>query len=242
MRARLTPARRRGVEILDDPATPSDVRARSMADIARSNVLFGGTRSAMQALRPLLSQLPRRATLLDVGTGLADIPIHARDEARRAGVSLTVFGIDFTESVARSARVRLDAAAVGDALRLPIADGSVDVAMCSQLLHHFVESDATRLIAELHRVSKGWVVVIDLRRSWIAASGFWLASVALRFQAVTRHDGVTSVLRGFTARELGALVHEATGESPMVRRGAFWRLNATWPATHAGPRFSRAPR
>jgi ubiquinone/menaquinone biosynthesis C-methylase UbiE len=228
MHLRLTPARRRGVEILDDPATPPDVRARSMADVARSNALFGGTRSAMHALRPILSQLPRDATLLDVGTGLADIPLRARAEARRWGVALTVIGIDVNEALLRSARARLAGAAAATALGLPIADASVDVVMCSQLLHHFVEDDARRLIAELHRVSKGWVVVSDLRRSWIAASGWWLASVVLGFHSVSRHDGVTSVLRGFTATELASLVHEATGATADVRHGPFWRLNAKW--------------
>jgi len=235
MCVRLTPARRRGVEILDDPATPGDVRERAMGDIARANTLFGGTRSAMEALRQVLPELPRRAVLLDVGTGLADIPIRTRDEAMRGGVALTIIGTDLRESLLRAAHAPLDAAAAGDALRLPIADASVDVALCSQLLHHFAEVDARRLIGELHRVSKGWVVVSDLRRSWVAAAGFWLASVALRFQPVTRHDGVISVLRGFTARELGALVREATGETPTVRHGAFWRISATWKKSDSLP-------
>src|SRR5205807_7156433 len=108
MHLRLTPARRRGVEILDDPATPPDVRARSMGDVARSNALFGGTRAAIQALRQTLPLLPRGATLLDVGTGLADIPLRARAEARRSGVALTVIGIDVNEALLRSARERLD--------------------------------------------------------------------------------------------------------------------------------------
>jgi SAM-dependent methyltransferase len=120
---------------------------------------------------------------------------------------------------------------VGDALRLPVADDSVDVVLCSQLLHHFAEADARRLVAELHRVSFGWVVISDLRRSWLAAGGFWVASVALRFHPVTRHDGVTSVLRGFTARELESLVQETTGAAPEVRHGAFWRISATWSKT-----------
>ena len=85
-------------------------------------------------------------------------------------------------------------------------------------------------IAELHRVSKRWVIISDLRRSWLAAGGWWLASVALGFHSVSRHDGVTSVLRGFTAGELAALVHETTGATAEVRHGPFWRLNARWAA------------
>lgn len=228
MRWGLTPARRRGVEILDDPSTPSDVRARSMEDVARANALFGGGRSALRALRRILPHVPRRATLLDVGTGLADIPVRAVQEARRAGVALTTLGVDVSESLLRSSRERLEGAVVADARTLPVADASADVVTCSQLLHHFAEDDARLVIAELHRASRGWIVISDLRRSWLAAAGFWLASIALSFHAVTRHDGVASVLRGFTAGELRRLVVDATGVEPRVDRTAFWRLSATW--------------
>jgi SAM-dependent methyltransferase len=223
-----TPARRRGVEILDDPATPEDVRRTSMHDVTRANALFGGSRAALRAIARVLPSLPRDAVLLDVGTGLADIPRSARVAASRAGVSLTTIGLDAAQSLVRSARDRLDAGVTGDALRLPIDDDSADVVLCSQLLHHFTEPDARALIAELHRVSRGWVIVSDLRRSWLAAGGFWLASVALRFHPVTRHDGVTSVLRGFTGRELESLVRDATGDVPAIESGAGWRVTATW--------------
>lgn len=228
MRLGMTPARRRGVEFLDDPATPRDVRDRSMADVTRSNALFGATRAVIGALRSVMPQLPKNALLLDVGTGLGDIPAHAIREARRAGVSLKTIGLDVTESLLRTARSRLASVVVGDVLRLPFEDGAVDIVTCSQLLHHFVEGDARQVIAELHRVSRGFIVIGDLRRSWMAAGGFWLASFGLRFHPVTRHDGVTSVLRGFTAEELEVLVRDVIGTAPTVRRGAFWRLSVTW--------------
>ena len=60
------------------------------------------------------------------------------------------------------------------------------------------------------------------------AAGFWIASTALRFHPVTRHDGVVSVLRGFTTAELRALVRAATGTVPRLRRALFWRLTAIW--------------
>lgn len=226
---RLKPTRRRGVEVLDDPGTPADVRQRAMADVARANALFGGTRSTLTALRAVTPQLPREAVLLDVGTGLADVPARAVRDATRAGVSLTVLGLDVSESILKSALPRLAGAVVGDATRLPVRDRAADVVICSQLLHHFEDDDARRVIAELHRVSRAWVIISDLRRSWFAAAGFRIASTVLRFHRVTRNDGVTSVFRGFTTRELRSLIQEATGVEPVMRRGIFWRLSATWP-------------
>lgn len=225
------PPRSRGREILDDPATPADVRARAMRDVARSNRLFGGTRAVLRELRAVASTLPARARLIDVGTGVGDIPAAARQALARRGIDLDTIGVDLSESLLRDARHSLRGAVVGDALRLPVGDGAADVVTCSQVLHHFFDADLETLIAELHRVARGWVIVSDLRRSWIATGGFWLASSALRFHEVTRVDGMTSVLRGFEPDELTALVRRATGREPLVRTGMFWRLTARW---HAG--------
>jgi 2-polyprenyl-3-methyl-5-hydroxy-6-metoxy-1,4-benzoquinol methylase len=225
-----TPARYRGVEVLDDPLTDDHVRHRSMADLVRSNALFGGTRSTIRALRHVWPTLPTRAFLLDVGTGLGDIPLAAARDARSRGVTLEIIGLDRSETLLRIAQPRIAGAIAGDATRLPVADGSADLVTCSQLLHHFVERDVIGVITELHRVSRGWVIISDLRRSWLAAVSFWLASIALRFHAATRHDGVTSVLRGFTPGELERFVVAATGVRPSIRRGWFWRVSASWRA------------
>ena len=227
----LTPARRRGVELLDDPATADEVRERAMADVARSNALFGGSRAVARALRHAL-RADRPMLLLDLGTGTADIP--ARITKRHPDVA--VVGLDRSLPLLRAARSRLRAAVAGSVLQLPLDDASVDVVVCSQLLHHFQEREAVTLVREAHRVARAWIVISDIRRSWIAAGGFWLASTALRFHPVTRHDGVVSVLRGFTAAELRALIRQAVGADPSIEHGMFWRLTAVWPkASSSGP-------
>jgi len=228
MRTWLTPRRRRGVEILDDPTVADDVRLASMHNVERSNALFGGTRAVRAAFAQLLPLLPREATLLDVGCGLGDISAALRRAAARAGVALTCVGVDVSRAVLRAAGGRLDGRAVADALALPVRAGAAHVVICSQLLHHFEPADARRLIGELDRVASRAVIVSDLRRNWLAASGFWVSAVALRFHPVTRHDGVASVLRGFTAREVAEMISAATARRPIVRRNVFWRVTATW--------------
>jgi SAM-dependent methyltransferase len=224
----LVPARRRGVEILDDPTTDPALRVRSIRDVVRSNVLLGGTRAVLAELARLLPRLGASATLLDVGTGLADIPRRAGERARAHGTRLTTFGLDEAESLARATAGMLDGSLCGDARRLPFADASVDVVTCSQLLHHFGDDDIPVVLRELDRVARGWVVVSDLRRSWVAALGFWLVSWPLRFHRVTRHDGFVSVLRGFTVHELARHVLAATGQRAEVSRHLGFRLTATW--------------
>jgi SAM-dependent methyltransferase len=224
----LVPSRRRGVEILDDPATDPVLRARSIGDVARSNRLLGGARAVLAELARVFPTLGTSATLLDVGTGLADIPRLARDRARARGVTLRTFGLDEAASLSAAAKASLDGSACGDARALPFATGSVDVVTCSQLLHHFADDEIPGVLRELDRVARRWVVVSDLRRSWLAASGFWLVSWPLGFHRVTRHDGFVSVLRGFTLAELARHVLASTGQRADVRRHLGYRLTAVW--------------
>lgn len=224
----LVPRRRRGVEILDDPATDPALRLRSIRDVVRSNALLGGTRAVLAELARILPTLGARATLLDVGTGLADIPRRAGTQAERKGVVLTTIGLDEAESLLSAVANDLDGRVRGDVRRLPFADGAIEVVTCSQLLHHFDEAEIPSVLRELDRVASGHVVVSDLRRSWLGACGFWLVSWPLRFHRVTRHDGFVSVLRGFTAEELARHVLAGTGRRAEVRRHLGYRITATW--------------
>lgn len=224
----LVPSRRRGVEILDDPATDPALRERSIGDVTRSNRLLGGARAVLAELGRLFPGLGTSATLLDVGTGLADIPRLARDRARARGLALRTIGLDEAASLSVAVKASLDDSLCGDARALPLATASIDVVTCSQLLHHFSDDEIPMVLRELDRVARGWVVVSDLRRSWLAAWGFWLVSWALGFHRVTRHDGFVSVLRGFTVDELARHVLVATGQPAYVRRHLGYRLTATW--------------
>lgn len=224
----LTPSRRRGIELLDDPSIPADLMTRSMSDVERANFIFGGTRAALAELGPAIAELSGCATLLDVGTGTADIPAAARLLAAERKVKLFTVGFDVSEALVRRYRSRNDAVVIGKALRLPFADRSVDIVMCSQVLHHFLEPDARELISEMNRVARVRVVISDLRRSWVSVGGLWVASFALRFHPVSRHDGVVSIMRGFVPRELESLVKAAIGRRPMVRRRLGFRLTTSW--------------
>ena len=227
----LAPGRRRGVELLDDPSTDAALATRALRDVARSNFWFGGAGAVVAELAPVLSAARDRIpalTMLDVGTGAGDIPERARQVAEKLGVTLRTMGLEVTQALAAASRPRSGEAVVGNALALPFADRSIDIVACSQVLHHFEAADGARLLSEMNRVARVRVIVSDLRRAWAAAAGFWIASFALGFHPVTRHDGVVSVLRGFRAHELASAVFNATGCRPAVRNRRGFRVTASW--------------
>jgi SAM-dependent methyltransferase len=134
--------------------------------------------------------------------------------------------------LASACRQALEWSVCGDALHLPFADNSVDVVMCSQVLHHFNDREALTLLREMNRVARCRVIVSDLRRSWFSAAGLWLVSFPLRFHAVSRHDGVVSVMRGFKTGELSDTVQAAIKRRPVVHRRRGFRVTTSWAPVH----------
>ena len=190
--------------------------------------MFGGTSAFLAELTPLWPALRPRATLLDIGCGVGDLPDAARTAAAAHGVTLTVVGLDRREAFAARTARRIRTAVVADAFHLPLANDSVDLVTACQFLHHFAEPEIVVLAQEMQRVARRGVVVSDLRRSWVAACGVWLASWPLGFHPITRHDGVASVLKGFEPGELQSLLSRATDRHVSVATRPGFRVTASW--------------
>ena len=217
-----------GTELLDDPAAdPAAVRTQ-LGDIARLNAWFGGTSAVVEALRPYY-RAARGATwtALDVGAGSGDILSAATSAARAAGVTLHGIALERSRTAAPLTRARGLSALVADGGALPLADGSVDIAIASQVLHHLSRADGIRWVAALDRIARRVVVVADLRRSRLAMAGLWLAGLPLGLDASTRRDAITSLRRGYTRAELDSLLAAAGVPAKAVYR-PLARVVAAW--------------
>ena len=233
-----TPARQRGREILDDPGQDPALALRSLRDVALANRFFGGRRAvlaevqrvvrARPSMRGTAGASPEPITLLDIGTGLGDIPRAAQRMAARSAIPMTTIGVELVPALAHAAGTACTHALAADAMALPFPDGSIDIVTCSQVLHHFDGAEAERLLKECTRVARSAVIIGDLRRSWFAVAGLWAASFLLGFHPVSRHDGIVSILRGFTGSELQRLVERATGCRAHAHRALGFRVVAVW--------------
>jgi ubiquinone/menaquinone biosynthesis C-methylase UbiE len=222
-----------GEEFLDSPGLAPEVARATLADIARANALFGGRSAAVWGVDRLVRGTSAQTlTLLDVGAGMGDVASWLARRRQRGTANLIPVALDRHREAVRLCRERGLPSVQGDAFQLPLADRSIDVVVASQLLHHFNRAAALHLVRELTRVARVGVVVGDLRRSRIAAVGIWLAAVALRFHAVSRHDGVVSVQRGYTKQELAELLREGGVAATVSARPGF-RLVATWRVSDA---------
>ncbi|MEP6780731.1 MAG: methyltransferase domain-containing protein, partial [Gemmatimonadaceae bacterium] len=228
----ITPSRQRGFEYLDDPTLAPVVAEHSLRDIALANRLFGGTKAVLAEMRSVFDELHTekldRFSLLDVGTGLGDIPNAIQREAKSQSLSVNVTGIEISESMARHARKRTPHIVAADARELPFASNSVDVITCSQVLHHLSDDKANELLLECSRVARRRVIIADLRRSWLAMGLLWAVSYPLGFHPVSRHDGVTSIRRGFTKGELANVIRASGNNHVKTSDRLGWRVTAAW--------------
>jgi len=203
------------VEMLDRPARFADL-SQSLADIARLNALFGGRRITLAHVKRLIAgaSRDREVTVLDVGTGGADIPQSLARWARRAGRRIRILALDRdppTLAVARRAAARYPEIVLlqGDALALPVRPRSVDVVISGLTLHQLEPEAAVRYLAEIDAAARVGFVVNDLVRSRAAYALVWLATRALTRNRMSRHDGPLSVLRAYTPDEVRALCEKA---------------------------------
>jgi SAM-dependent methyltransferase len=221
-----------------DGEVPLAERARSLGDIARLNAVFGGRRLVLRALRRLVAGLPRGRplTVLDVGTGGADVPRAIVRWARRCGRRVRVLALDRDRDTLAIARGRLAGYAeitpvLGDALALPVGRGRVDVVVSALTLHHLEPAEAARALAEMAAAARVGVAVNDLARSRHGTALVWLATRALARSPLSRHDGPLSVRRAYTAAEALRLCQAAGVAAACVRRHPLHlRYTATWPA------------
>lgn len=222
-------------EMMDDFSITDARLTEALHNLRVSNRWLGGYSAITTALAPLLAGKARTLRLLDVGTGLADVPVHLIRWAASRGSSWEVVGLDANPATVQTARHYVDRALpgalrkqvrvqVGDALALDAADGAFDVVLAAQFLHHFDAPEAVTLLREMQRVAKLGVLVSDLHRHPLAYYGLKLLVNIAPVSPMYRHDGPISVLRGFRRDELVSYAKQAHLPHPEIR----WHWAFRW--------------
>ena len=212
--------------------TPADVAA-NLAEMWRLNRLLGGFSALTRHLYPRLRAHPGPATVLDLGTGGAEVPRAlsawaARHLAPRQR-PLTVIAADWATrhlAVARAQTHGLPALHLlqADARHMPLASRSVDYVVSTLCLHHFAPEAATTLLRAAFALCRRALIVSDLVRGRLPLWGFRLVQPVLARHPLTRHDGAVSIRRAYTPAELLALAQAAGLPAPRVHTHWPWRM------------------
>jgi ubiquinone/menaquinone biosynthesis C-methylase UbiE len=227
----LTPKRIYQEELLDAGEGTDDDVARSLSDLRRVNRFLGGRKVVLRAISSCLQGTNlEQVSLLDVGTGSADMPMAVAESCKARGLETFIAAVDISERNLRVSRAQLGVSSEihlirADSLRLPFAARSFDFVTASLFLHHFRDDDVVRLLADFGRIARRAVIVNDLVRNLVPYYFTRIAGPILAASFLTRNDGPVSVLRGFTPDEMNDLARRAGLKVRELKRVFPYRLS-----------------
>lgn len=210
------------------PVGPDEMR-RALEFLRRTNRWFGGARIFLRHLTEFSrSWRPGESIrILDVGTGLADIPVAIGRWARNRGWSISIDAVEKVPATAQWAREHAKAAPGVRILErdaFELGGERYDYVMASLFLHHIHSSSLVPLIRRLDGLASRGMIFGDLRRG---RASYWSVKLLsnLLGNAVVRHDGPLSVRRAFTPDELRIAAREAGCGYLRARRERFFRVS-----------------
>jgi len=218
-------------ELMDGDEFSGDELTANFRDIQRVNRWFGGTSAVLAALPTLIPPGATSISLLDLATGVADIPMAVERWCDTRGCKVEITATDVSpqilalagDKIADSTRIRLQQA---DARALPYENNTFDVVTCSLALHHFSPAGAVLVLREMDRLCRSGFLVNDLRRSAVGYGASWLASRLTTRNRLTRHDAPLSVRRAYTPAELRSLLDEAGVQHAEIKTIPWFRMVA----------------
>jgi hypothetical protein len=157
---------------------PADVAA-NLAEMWRLNRYLGGLSALTRHLYPRLRQHSGPATLLDLGTGSADVPRALAAWAAAHRRPLTITAVDWAARNLAVARARVAGQASvhllqADAAHLPLGPHSVDYVVTTLFLHHFAPAAAVAVLRAAFGVTRRTLLVSDLVRGRLPLLAFGL--------------------------------------------------------------------
>ncbi|MGI9086590.1 MAG: methyltransferase domain-containing protein [Chthoniobacterales bacterium] len=221
-------------ELMDRPdASPAELAA-ALKSLRGLNRYFGSYRIVSHFLERWIKR-GERVRVLDLATGSADIPRLVAQHARNAGAEVEIVAVDFQPStIAMAQRLSADYPEIScecaDVLSFH-AEEPFDIVICSLALHHFSDEDAVRLLRRCRELSRGRVLVSDLRRGLLLGAGVYLLTALVYRDRMTRNDGRASAERAFSLGELRGLALRAGWQNFEARKFRFGR-QAIWLERH----------
>lgn len=214
-------------EKMDRPGNDPVLLRADLRVLENINRFLGGHRIPQMYLPDFIKG--ETVTILDLGTGAADVPRSLVLWARTNGVQIEMTAVDGNPEILRIARenavgwpeIRIEQA---DLLALPYHPGSFDIVLCSLTLHHFSETDAVAILRRIHDTARAGYIINDLRRNRVA---IWLSkfmACTIIANPIARFDAPASCERAFSIAELRAMAGLAGMTRFAIHRHRFFRM------------------
>jgi 2-polyprenyl-3-methyl-5-hydroxy-6-metoxy-1,4-benzoquinol methylase len=218
------------LEMMDRPQPISAELECDLERIRQLNHWFGSYRLITQFVRRWIKP-GDRLRVVDLATGSGDIPRLIVHYARKIGAKVEIDALDRQSATLEIAK-KLSAGYPEISYHgTNILDWNpaeaYDIVLCTLVLHHFSDEDAVSVLQRCLDSSRGFVLVSDLRRGFLATVGVYLLTAFIFREPMTRYDARLSVERAFSFSEIRKLAERAGWQNFGHRRFRFAR-QAIW--------------
>jgi 2-polyprenyl-3-methyl-5-hydroxy-6-metoxy-1,4-benzoquinol methylase len=196
-------------EIMDDFAMEGEILRDALDKIAKINQLLGGNQLTLRGVQELIGKNPKTTefTIADLGCGNGDMLRRLADYGLKNNFNFRLIGIDANNFTINHARKLSEnypniSYQCEDIFSQPFEELKYDIVLCTLTLHHFKDDEIIRLMTIFNTNSKIGIVINDLHRSALAYRLFQVLCFTFRLNAMSREDGLVSILRGFKKEEL----------------------------------------
>lgn len=196
-------------EIMDDFEMEGEVLREALDKIAKINQLLGGNKLTLIGVKALIADVPNNTeiTIVDVGCGNGDMLRSLADYAVKNNLKFNLIGIDANNFTSNHA-IKLSenypniSYRCEDIFDKPFRELKYDIVLCTLTLHHFKETEILYIMNVFHTNASRGIVINDLQRSSLAYRLFQSLCFVFQLNAMSREDGLISILRGFKKDDL----------------------------------------
>jgi 2-polyprenyl-3-methyl-5-hydroxy-6-metoxy-1,4-benzoquinol methylase len=217
-------------ELMDDPACdPARLRATLQRFETINRLVAGWGAVYRTRLGPYLAGRTHPVRVLDLGSGGGDVVAGLAERAARDGLEVQWTGVDPDPRAHDVAMRRLRRPDVtfrcADAATLVSEGASFDAVLSNHVLHH-LDAEVAAFLEASQTLSRGIVLHGDIARSRLAYGLYAIGITPFATGTFLRTDGLRSIRRSFTPRELQRLLDELAPGEWDVDRPAPFRLLA----------------
>lgn len=108
--------------------------------------------------------------------------------------------------------------------KLELTPNSVDILLINLVCHHLEDEELAHFLLNAHSTVRHAVIINDLHRTFFAYWGYKIISPLLFKNRLITHDGLISIQKGFTRKELKTLLKQANINNYRIK----WHFPFWW--------------
>ena len=179
----------------------------------------------------LLKHFPSNATVVDIGCGGGLFLLHLNQHYP----DMHMLGLDISNEAITIAAHELYCwkqnnehininFQLQESTQLTLAENSVDIILMTLVCHHIEDDALIVFFKDAYKATRKAIIINELHRNMIAYWFYKLLSPFMFRNRLITHDGLISIKRGFTRRELTHLLKRANIKHYKIK----WRFPFQW--------------